>query len=157
MGRKVSKHSAVAGLGVSLLLLGLLIACGGGGSSSTPVSVSVTPGTVSLWPNNTGWPASKQAFMANVANTTNTAVNWSLSATPAGSSIDSSGNYTAPTLAAGLPATVTVIATSQADSTKTGTATVTLQTPTMPGTFNVTVTATEGPTVKQDMVTLMVQ
>ena len=35
-GRRISKHITVAGLGVSLVLLGLLLACGGGGNSTPP-------------------------------------------------------------------------------------------------------------------------
>jgi hypothetical protein len=123
---------------MSLALLGLLIACGG---SSTPISVTVAPASASLWPNNTNWPSQTAAFTATVNN--NTPVTWSISPSPAGSSIDASGNYTAPTIAASLPSTVTVTATSQKDSTKTGTATVTLKPATVPGTFNVTVTVTE--------------
>ena len=139
-GRKVSRYSAIVGLCLALGLIGLLIACGG---SSTPISVtSVTPGSVSLWPNSANWPVSKQAFTATVSN--NSAVNWSISPSPAGSSIDASGNYTAPTVAAGLPPTVTVTATSQSDSTKSNTATVTLKTATVPQTFsNVVVTVTD--------------
>ena len=145
VGRRASKHSFSAGLCLSLMLLGLLIACGG--SSSNPISVTnINPSAASLWPNNTGWPSSTQSFSATVANTSNTAVNWSISPSPAGSSIDANGNYTAPTIAAGLPPTVTVTATSQADSTKSKTATIALKAATVPGTFNVTVTVTEAPT-----------
>jgi len=158
VGRRVSRYSAVAGLCVSLALLGLLIACGGGGS--TPVGVSVSPGTASLWPNNTGWPSSTQAFSATVSNTTNTAVTWSISPSTAGS-IDANGNYTAPTVAAGLPASVAVTATSQGDSTKSGTSTITLKAATIPtpptSGITVTVTATEGLTTRQDTVTLAVK
>jgi len=138
-GRKVSRYSAIVGLCLALGLIGLLLACG----SSTPISVTaVTPGSVSMWPNSANWPLSKQAFTATVNN--NSAVNWSISPSPAGSSIDASGNYTAPTVAAGLPPTVTVTATSQSDSTKSNTATVTLKTATVPQTFsNVVVTVTD--------------
>lgn len=150
MGRKVSKHSALAGLCVALVLLGLLIACGGG---SNPVAVTVNPASASLYPNNTGWPSQTASFSANVSNTSNTAVSWTASS----GAIDASGNYTAPTIAAGLPSSVTVTATSQADSTKTGTATVTLKPTTLPNTYGVTVTATEGPTSHAQAVTLIVQ
>jgi len=156
-GRKVSRYSAIVGLCLALGLIGLLIACG----SSTPISVTaVTPNSVSLWPNNAGWPSSTQAFTATVSN--NTAVNWSISPSPAGSSIDASGNYTAPTVAAGLPPTVTVTATSQADSTKSNTATITLKVATVPQTFNnvvVTVTDTTTPPTAHALppLTLVVQ
>ncbi|MGH9679240.1 MAG: hypothetical protein ACRD4Y_04760, partial [Candidatus Acidiferrales bacterium] len=62
-----------------------------------------------------------------MANTTNTAVNWSVNGTPGGSStigaVDANGVYTAPTI---LPATgtVTVTATSAADSTKSASASI---------------------------------
>ena len=140
-GRKVSKYSVVTGLCLALVLLGLLIACGG---SSTPVSVSaVTPGSVSLWPNNAGWPSSTQAFSATASD--NAGVTWSLSPSGASSgSIDGSGNYTAPQVAAGLPPTVTVRATSVSDSTKSNTATITLKVATVPQTFgNVVVSVTD--------------
>jgi hypothetical protein len=155
-GRKVSKYSAAAGLCVSLALLGLLIACGG---SHPPVTLTVSPSTaVSLFPNDAadGWPAQTQTFTASVSNTSNTAVTWSVSPS-AGGSINASGMYTAPTVAAGLPATVTVTATSQADPSKSATGTVNLQTPTTLGTFTVTVTATEAQTQKSPSVTLTVQ
>jgi hypothetical protein len=155
IGRKVSKHSMVAGLFVSLVLLGLLIACGG--DNAPPVSITLSPSTASLWPNNPGvWPSSTQAFNATVSNSTNTGVTWSISPSTAGS-IDASGNYTAPTIAAGLPASVTVKATSQADSTKSASSTVTLRAATVPGDVNVTVKATEAQTDKTFSVTLTVQ
>jgi hypothetical protein len=55
------------------------------------------------------------------------------------------------------PATVTVTATSTADSSKTGMATVHIQTPTGLGTFQVMVTAKEATTQRPDSVTLIVQ
>jgi hypothetical protein len=120
-----------------------LIACG-----SPSVNVTgVSPSAASLWPNDAadGWPSSTQAFTATVINTHNTAVTWSITPSTAGS-IDANGNYTAPTIAAGLPPSVTVTATSQADSRKSASATVTLKPATVPGVFNVTVTATEAGT-----------
>jgi hypothetical protein len=62
-----------------------------------------------------------QAFTATVTNTSNTAVAWSVEES-AGGSITDGGVYTAP----GLTGTYHVIATSQADMTKTGSATVTV-------------------------------
>jgi uncharacterized protein YjdB len=152
VGRKVSKHSALAGLCVSLVLLGLLIACGGG---SAPVSVTVTPGTASLYPNNTGWPSQTQNFTASVANSSNTAVTWTASS----GTIDASGKYTAPTISAGLPSSATITATSQAGSAF-GTASVTLKPATIPQPspgYQVTVTATEGSTSHTTAVSLVVQ
>jgi subtilase family serine protease len=149
-GPKMFKYSAIAGLCVSLVLLGLLIACGG--SSTPPVAVSVSGTPTSVFPNNTGWsPVQTAQFTATVTNTSNTAVSWSLSSTvsctgspsPCGS-ISSTGLYTAPTIAAGLPTSVTVTAASQADSTKTGTGTETLKVATIPGPYTITITAIEG-------------
>jgi len=145
VGRKASRYSALAiAMCITLAFLGLLIACGG---SSAPVTVGISPASASLWPNNTadGWPSSTQAFTASVGNTRNTAVTWSISPSTAGS-IDANGNYTAPTVAAGLPASVSVTATSQADSSKTATSTVSLKNATVPGAFNATVTVTESVT-----------
>lgn len=154
VGRKLSRHAAVAALAISLVLLGVLIACGG---SSAPVTVTVSPASASLYPNNAGWPAQTQVFSATVANTNNTAVTWSVPS--GGGSIDASGNYTAPTIAAGLPSSVTVTATSQVGSAS-GSAIVTLKRATMPQAspgYHVTVTATEGPTAHSQMVSMVVQ
>ncbi len=80
--------------------------------------MTVSPSTVTLNASQT------QLFTATVANSTNTAVTWSLS--PAGlGTIDSTGLYTAPSTVTSSQK-VTVTATSVADPTKTGTATVTL-------------------------------
>jgi subtilase family serine protease len=152
-GRKMSKHSAIAGLCVSLALLGLLIACGG---SNPPVTISVSPAGATVFasgPAADNWPPQTATFTPTVNNTSNTAVNWTLTSTvsctgtpnPCGS-ITSGGVYTAPTAATGLPGSVTVTATSQADSTKTATATITIKPTTVPGSYPLTVTATEGPT-----------
>jgi hypothetical protein len=74
-----------------------------------------------------------------------------------GGTISSSGLYTAPTIAAGLPTSVTITATSQADSTKIGSATVNLTRTTVPGSYPITVTATESTTTNSQGVTLNVQ
>jgi pseudomonalisin len=155
VGRKESKGSALASLCLALVLLGLLISCG---SSSKPVGVVVTPGGASLWPNNVadGWPSSTQAFTATVSNTSNTAVTWSITPSTEGS-IDQNGNYTAPTIATGLTSPVTVTATSQADSTKTASGTITLKSATVPGQHNFTVTVTESTSTHTLPFTLMVQ
>ena len=78
---------------------------------STPVSVSVSPATVSLS------PSQQQQFSATVTGTTSTAVVWSMN--PSLGSLSSSGLYTAPsTITSGQ--TVTVTATSVANSSKSG-------------------------------------
>jgi hypothetical protein len=159
-GRKMTKYSVIAPLCVSLVLLGLLVACGG--SSSPPpvaVNVALAPGSSStVFPNYAAdaWPSQSANFTATVTNTTNTAVNWSLSSavsctaasSPCGS-ITSAGAYTAPTIAAGLPTKVTIIATSQADSTETGQAVENITPTTVPtavvgAPYSITVTASEG-------------
>ena len=157
-GRKVWKHSAAVGLCLSLILLGLLIACGG--SSTPPIVVSVSGAPTSVFPNNTGWtPVQTAQFTATVTNTSNTAVTWAVT-TPNGGSIDQNGLYTAPTVAAGLPTAVTITATSQADSTKSASASETLKPATIPGTYAVTVTVTDtaaNPQTQTLPVTLIVQ
>jgi hypothetical protein len=86
----------------------------------TPVSVTVSPGTVTLF------GGQSQQFTATVSGSSNTAVTWSVPAGTPGS-ISTTGLYTA---AATVPyQTVIVTATSQADPTKTATATVTLSPP----------------------------
>jgi len=145
-GRKMSKHSAIAGLCVSLALLGLLVACG---SSNPPVAINVSPAGATVFasgPPADGWPPQTATFMATVTHTSNTAVNWSVTPTTNGGSITSGGVYTAPQAAVGLPGSATITATSQADTTKTAMATVTIKPTTVPGSYQLTVTATEGPT-----------
>jgi hypothetical protein len=145
-GRRISRPFFVAtsGMFLSLVSIGILVSCGGSGSA--PVTIGISPTSVSLWPNNAGWPSSTQTFTASVGNSANAAVSWSISPSNAGS-IDASGNYTAPTVAAGLPSSASVIATSQADASKTATGIVTLKQATLPGVYNATVTATEATTV----------
>src|SRR5580658_2648078 len=150
-GRKVWKHSAVASLCVSLILLGLLVACGGS-STAPPIAVTVGPQATTLFPNYApdAWPNQTQTFTASVTNTTNTAVTWNVTTTNGGT-ITSAGVYTAPTIAVNLPTTATVTATSQADSTKVGMAVVNITPSTVPtavvgSPYSITVTATEGAT-----------
>ena len=166
VGRKVSRHSALAGLCVSLGFLGLLVACGGGGSSGPPppppVSVTVSPGTtVSLYANEAGnaWPANltQQQFTAVVHNSTNQTVTWAVTGEAANGTVDGTGLYTTPAVVPGNPA-VTVTATAQADATKSGSGRVSILTPTILGTFpSITVTATEGVVAHSQTVSLTVQ
>jgi GH35 family endo-1,4-beta-xylanase len=85
-----------------------------------PVSSSLIPGSTTLT------PSQNQAFTVAVLNSANPAVTWSLS--PAIGSISSTGVYTAPATIASSQ-TVTVTATSVADSTKKALATVILNPP----------------------------
>jgi hypothetical protein len=90
-------------------------------SSGGPVSVTLQPGSLALG------TAQLEAFSATVSGASNMGVTWSLS--PSLGSISSSGLYSAPALIA-TRQTVTVIATSVADPSKTATALVTLAPPT---------------------------
>jgi RHS repeat-associated protein len=84
-----------------------------------PVSVSVSPASSTLYAGQT------QQLTATVANTSNTAVTWSLSGA---GSISASGLYLASSSIT-TSTTVTVTATSQADSTKSAVATIMLEPP----------------------------
>lgn len=98
-----------------------------GGSSpptTTQTTVSVSPATASLFLGQT------QSFTSTVTGNTNTAVNWSVNGITGGNAmvgtITASGLYTAPAL---LPSStaITIQATSQADSSASGKASVTLE------------------------------
>jgi 6-phosphogluconolactonase (cycloisomerase 2 family) len=133
-----------------LFLLAVLAGCGSSNNttSNTPaaVTVSVAPGTASVVMGGT------QQFTATVTNTTNTAVTWQVGGVAGGNAtvgtISSGGLYTAPA-SVPSPAAVTVTAVSQADTTKSGTASVTVTTPpaitvtVAPPTANVAVGATQ--------------
>lgn len=81
-----------------------------------PVAVTLSPSTITLQP----WQTTQ--FIANVSDTSNAAVIWSLN--PALGSI-SNGNYSAPKKVRKLES-VTITATSAADSTKSASAVITL-------------------------------
>jgi Fe-S cluster assembly iron-binding protein IscA len=108
---------------------------------SLPVGVTVSPGsaTVPL--------AGHQQFTATVANTTNTAVTWSISGSGcSGAScgtITTAGLYTAPA-SVPSPAQVTVRATSIADPTRSGSAFVTVSLPVTVGVSPISATVTAG-------------
>lgn len=110
----------------SVLALGL-ISCGGGDSASPtpapPIAVSVSPVSATV-------PAgATQLFTATVQNTTNTAVTWQVNTISGGGStvgtISTNGLYPAP-LSPPETGMVTITAVSQADSTKSGSATATI-------------------------------
>ncbi len=161
-GRRMSRHSALAGICVSLALLGLLVACGGSSNSGPPppVSVTVTPTTtVNLYANETGnqWPANltQQKFNATVNNSSNQTVTWAVTGGAANGTVDNTGLYTSPPTVPN-PANITVTATAAAGGTP-GTGKVSILTPTVLGTFpNITVTATEGVVAHSQNVTLTV-
>jgi hypothetical protein len=106
----------------------LLVGCAGGGNSTKQggggaggVSVKVTPTTATVV------VGQSAAFEVTVTGSTNTAVTWEAGGIAGGNStvgtITASGVYTAPAQIPS-PATVTVTAVAQADTSKTGSATV---------------------------------
>ncbi len=142
---------------MAVALTGFLVACGGGSSTPPPpISVTVSPSAVNtLYPSLPGAPAQTQQFKATVANSTNQSVTWAVTGGSANGTIDTTGLYTAPP-ALPSPSNVTVTATSAADPTKSGPATVNLLTPTPAGTYTVTVGVTEGPLAKSTSFNLVV-
>ncbi len=118
-----------------LFLAFSLAACGGATSSSadkqtppTPsIAVAVSPSTATVRTGNS------VSFSATVSGTSNTSVTWSVNNTNGGSptlgTVDSSGKYIAPS-SLPSPNTVTVKATSGADTSKSSTSAVTLMNPT---------------------------
>jgi hypothetical protein len=119
-------------LGISLCLLMALVGCGGGGgtANTTPPAVAVsitTPASAQTVPVN-----GTLAITAAVAKTTNTAVTWTVNGVTNGNStygtIAGSGlsvTYTAPPTMPGT-ATFNITATSQADTTKSASVSVTI-------------------------------
>ncbi|MGA3107456.1 MAG: sialidase family protein [Terriglobales bacterium] len=148
-------------LGLALAVM-IELSCGGlsGGSGGGPpaIIVSVAPGVPSsVYDNSPGWPNQTAQFTATVSNTSNTSVTWAV-ATANGGTIDANGLYTAPNVGSGLPASVTITATSQADPSKSGSRQETLEPSTVPGTYGgILVTATEGSSAHSNSVTLVVQ
>jgi hypothetical protein len=128
---------------------------GGGGGGGGGVSVSVSPRTASKF------PTEQQTFAASVSGNANTAVTWQVNGVTGGSAtagmIDAVGVYTAPAVVPSPNNPVMVTAVSQADVTKSGSATVTLKAPTPAGTYTVTITATAGSVAQTTTATLVVQ
>jgi uncharacterized protein (DUF1800 family) len=94
--------------------------------ASTDIVVTLTPKNVTIGAGNT------TQFQATVTGTTDIQLNWSVNGVPYGNStvgtVDGNGNYTAPVNIVGL-GSVIVTATSVVDTTKSGSATVTLSNP----------------------------
>ncbi len=118
---------AAAALAIVMFMAG----CGSSNSSSstTTVAVAVSPATATV---NT---AATQQFTATISNSTNTAVTWEVNGLAGGNQtvgfISSSGLYTAPQTVP-TPASVTITAISQANTSIAGTATVTITASTTP-------------------------
>jgi hypothetical protein len=107
--------------------------CGGGNSSASSSSGVSTGGaiTVTISPSNaTVAPSAQQQFTATVSGTSNISVNWNVNGAAGGNStigtISTSGLYTAPA-SPPSPSTVTINAVSQADTTKSGSASLVVQ------------------------------
>jgi hypothetical protein len=115
--------TAANDIGAGNVLNGLSSNLNAGTCGTPSVSVSISPSAPTVASGGT------QQFTAAVTGTSNTAVTWTASA----GSISSSGLFTAPTVSANT--NVTVAATSQADTTKLASASVTVTPPTPPNTF----------------------
>lgn len=109
------RHFGTASLAV------LWLGCGGADvqtySGVNPITVSPAAATLA--------PGESRIFSATIRGSANQAVTWSVVNTNGGTFKDATGLYTAPT----SPGTYTLAATSQADTTKVGTATVTVAGP----------------------------
>jgi len=125
------------------------------------VGVTVSPGTPpALFPNNTAdsWPAQTAQFTATVNKSSDQVVHWAVVGGAANGTIDANGVYTAPTVAPGLPGSVTITATAQADTTKLASAVETLNPVTIPGMYsNIIVSAADNTATLSNTITLIVQ
>jgi hypothetical protein len=110
-----------AAIGLVFLAIILFVSSCGGGSATAPSSLITV--TVSA-PKNAVVVGQTLTFTATVTGTTNMTVTWSVSGGSSNGTISSTGVYTAPATVPN-PAKVIVSATSQADPTKSGSATVT--------------------------------
>jgi hypothetical protein len=90
---------------------------------------------------------SSQPFTATVNNSNNQVVSWQVNGVPSGNNtfgtISNTGLYTAPA-SVPTPAQFNVTAVAQADTSKSGSALVTVAAPTPSGNYTVTITATSG-------------
>jgi large repetitive protein len=112
-------------LGIQMVLIGTLCACGGGGGGSQGVSVSLSGVNPFIAFDQ------KPIFSAQVSGSTDTSVTWSLLEGSAAGQIDSAGKYT-PNFNAGV---YHVVATSHADPTRSATAAFQLILPAYIGSF----------------------
>ncbi|HTT72321.1 MAG TPA: hypothetical protein VMG32_13940, partial [Anaeromyxobacteraceae bacterium] len=107
---------------IVMLLAATVLACAASTDSPTPaaaaqaVGISISPTAVNVA------PGGQETFSALVTGAANTAVTWSVLEGAAGGTITSAGVYTAP----GTAGTYHVVATSQADSTASAAAVVTV-------------------------------
>jgi hypothetical protein len=141
----------------------LSVSCGGGGNGGGgsggggggAVLVSVSPHSASKF------PTEQQQFTASVTGTSNTQVTWQVNGATGGSpsvgTVDSTGLYTAPSAVPAPNVPLMVSAISQADVTKSDTATVTIKSPTPSGPYTITITATVGSLTQSTTATLVVE
>lgn len=94
----------------------VIFGCGGGGGPA-PGSVTINPKSSTLTLSDT------KVFSASVVGSPGVGVNWTVTEGAAGGTVSNTGLYTAPN----SPGVFHVVATSQADSAKFATATVTVQ------------------------------
>jgi hypothetical protein len=120
-----------AGLLLSLTLVTMLAGCKNG-TAGRVVSVTVEPTGVNVVIGTT------LQLTATVMETSNTAVTWSVAGGSANGTVSSTGLYTAPA-SVPTPAQVTITAISRKDTTKSGSATVTVTPTTGPTTVSVAV------------------
>ena len=133
---RVAKSTyALVLLGLAILTFLCLGGCGGSSSGSSGGGSAVQPSAPAIVVVISPSAAvvhvgATQQFSATVSNASSTAVNWSVNAVSGGNTtfgrISDAGFYTAPA-AVPNPATVTIIATSQQDPSKTATAAVTIE------------------------------
>lgn len=119
--RSLSKEAVFCLISLACVILN---GCGGDSVPNQPaaISVSLSPSSATVL------IGGSQQFAATISNTPDQSVTWSVNGTPGGNAttgtISSSGLYTPP---ATVPSTsITVTATSHADSSKTGTAALSL-------------------------------
>jgi hypothetical protein len=120
---------------LGLLALPWLVSCGGGGGGTMQmIAVTVSPASPNVA------VGQMDQFTATVTGTSDTAVTWSVMGGAANGTISATGLYTAPA-AVPNPPNVTVVATSQANAAKSGSAMVTV----MAASPNVSVSVSPNP------------
>jgi hypothetical protein len=156
-GRISFGHRSVScSISILLAMSLIMLACGGGSPGTSPspvVRVQISPTSATLFGGQT------QQFTATVTGSSNTQVNWNVNGVAGGNStagsVDGNGLYTAPPTSPG--SAVTVAAVSVADSTKSSSANVTINSPTPTGAFPITVNAMMGGVQHYTILTLTVQ
>ena len=128
MSQRVAATLSMPGLTIAALLVAASAGCAqeSSGSASPPEGPAASSIDVAVIPSTARCDtSSKVAFSAAVTGTSDGAVTWSVAEGAAGGAVDSAGTYTAPASAG----TFHVVATSDADGTTRGTATVVVSAP----------------------------